>query len=81
VISFLVDNPLRVTRKMSSVVMAPVNAVKRAWFVFCMWTGLISAEGLEFYLSAPLVVLLFIGLPMAMVYRIVSALVDFIQSL
>jgi hypothetical protein len=44
-----------------------------------MWTGLVSAEGLEFYLSAPLVVLLFIGLPLAMMMQFVVFLSSLVK--
>jgi len=63
-----------------SVILAPYRAVRRAWFVFAMWTGLASAEGIEYVALAPLAVLLFIGLPCYLLYRLALLVIALIAA-
>ena len=57
--------------------LAPLRPLRRAWFLFEMWTGLASAEGVEFYALAPLAVLLFVGLPCYSLYRVAVTVLGF----
>jgi len=45
-----------------------------------MWTGLASAEGIEYVALAPLAVLLFIGLPCYLFYRLALLVIALIAA-
>lgn len=47
---------------------------------FLLWSGLISAEGIEFYIALPLMIVLVFGIPIWILYLLHNAVVYLLSS-